>query len=327
MPTASNIRPARLDYWEARVSTDIVPSTMEPIAGRSFRGSFASVVSGVDVSIAVGHGGPVLSRRTARHIADTDNRYLVAVMPSSGSALVITEDRHETPLLPGSLVLIDTDKPSAVRIDDYSAQVVVRVPWALLLTRSELDENTFGRLFARPLTLPAVGVSALVGNYFRGVAALDPELSADLPALTVHAVDLLASLIAVVSGRRPPDGSALAHARERVMDYVRHHFTDAALTAEAIAAGCSMSRSTLYRATQPDGGVATLLRRLRVAHAQRLLLAQPHTTIGVIAKSCGFSSDRHLFRAFRNETGLTPGAYRAGQHRSPASAGLATDIR
>lgn len=88
------------------------------------------------------------------------------------------------------------------------AQITVRVPWALLRVRSGLDEDAFARLFVHPLALPGVSVAAVVGNYFRGVAALNAKQSADLEALTAHAVDLLASVISVVSGHHPAGGPA-----------------------------------------------------------------------------------------------------------------------
>lgn len=56
--------------------------------------------------------------------------------------------------------------------------------------------------------------------------------------------------------------------------------------------------------------VAAYLRRLRIEHAERLLL-KPQIPIGEIAQSCGFASHSHLCREFRSHFGMAPSEYRA----------------
>ncbi|PIK73878.1 hypothetical protein CS379_05820 [Methylobacterium frigidaeris] len=72
-----------------------------------------------------------------------------------------------------------------------------------------------------------------------------------------------------------------------------------------------MSRSVLYRAFEPSGGVARLVRSRRLARL-RALLAQPDEAgrIADLSQACGFSSESDCSRAFKAAYGLSPSDYR-----------------
>lgn len=304
---------ASLAQWETLLSSDVVPIAVEPLAGRSFSGSFSSVVAAGGLRIGTGRGGGMQGRRTAHHVARTEGRYVVAIAPTAGSALVVDEDRHEMALTAGSFVLISTDRPTIFRIENYCATAIVQVPWSMLLARTGLAQERFAGLFAQPLSLPGAGAAAIAAGYCRAVAALPDDYAADRIAMGNHTVDLLASVVSLISGERPLEGPAMAQARERVLAYLREHFADSGLSVERIAAACSLSRSTLYRATEADGGVVAALRRVRLAHARTLLLTGS-ATIAAVASGCGFGSERQFYRAFQDETGMSPGEFRAAGH-------------
>ncbi|WP_405492977.1 AraC family transcriptional regulator [Nocardia sp. NBC_00511] len=294
------------------LSSDVVPIAVEPLAGRSFSGSFSSVVAAGGLRIGTGRGGGIQGRRTAHHVARTEGRYVVALAPTAGSALVV-EDGREMVLTAGSFVLISTDLPTIFRIEDYCATAIVQVPWSMLLARTGLAPARFAELFEQPLSLPGPGAAAIAAGYCRAVAALPDDYAADRIAMANHTVDLLASVVSLISGERPLEGPAMAQARERVLGYLREHFADSGLSVEGIAAACSLSRSTLYRATEADGGVVAALRRVRLAHARTLLRAGSGT-IAAVASGCGFGSERQFYRAFQDETGMSPGEFRAAGH-------------
>jgi transcriptional regulator GlxA family with amidase domain len=54
----------------------------------------------------------------------------------------------------------------------------------------------------------------------------------------------------------------------------------------------------------------SLLRRVRIEHAQVLLRADPFRSVESIASACGFAGERQFYRVFRQETGRTPGEFR-----------------
>ncbi|MFJ4652725.1 helix-turn-helix transcriptional regulator [Nocardia sp. NPDC088792] len=195
--------------------------------------------------------------------------------------------------------------------DNTTAEpVIMQVDRDMLRERSGLDEDSFHRLSRTPLVLAENGAAAVVAQFFRAIAAIQHEHPIDAAALTVHAVDLLATVLSLASGKHGLDGIASLHARERVLTFLNHNFTDPTLTVERVARSCAISRSTLYRLMETDGGVGALLRRMRIAHARRLLTTGRTRSIAAIAVECGFTTDRQFYRAFRAETGQTPGEYR-----------------
>lgn len=75
-----------------------------------------------------------------------------------------------------------------------------------------------------------------------------------------------------------------------------------------------MSRSSVYRLFESEGGLANYIRRRRLLHAFSLLVSPPpegRLRILDVAVECGFSSDMVFARAFRKMFSLTPSAVRS----------------
>ena len=78
------------------------------------------------------------------------------------------------------------------------------------------------------------------------------------------------------------------------------------------AARLSLSRSYfqhLYKATFGVGFIADL-RSARLEHAKYLLRADRGSTVASVAAACGYSSELHFMRLFKDQLGLTPTEYR-----------------
>jgi transcriptional regulator GlxA family with amidase domain len=83
------------------------------------------------------------------------------------------------------------------------------------------------------------------------------------------------------------------------------------VTVDDVARACLISRRTLYRLFDgTPGGVVSLLRKIRIEHAQALLRADTSLPLGSVALACGFAGERQFYRAFRQATGFTPGEFR-----------------
>jgi AraC family transcriptional regulator len=81
----------------------------------------------------------------------------------------------------------------------------------------------------------------------------------------------------------------------------------------ALACAEGSSPSALSQAFRAAFGVTPLafVRRRRVEWARAALRQDPHQSLARLAISAGFADQSHLTRAFRVETGLTPGRYRS----------------
>ncbi|TWD55807.1 AraC family transcriptional regulator [Agrobacterium vitis] len=102
--------------------------------------------------------------------------------------------------------------------------------------------------------------------------------------------------------------------RNRLIDYIEHHL-DQPITLQTLAEIAGLSPFHLQRMFLLSCGLspADWLLRRRLAKAKMLLATQD--PIAQIASACGFSSQSHMTRVFKEATGCTPSVYR-GQVRS-----------
>lgn len=93
---------------------------------------------------------------------------------------------------------------------------------------------------------------------------------------------------------------------------VDERLLDPDLGAESLMTALGLSRSSLYRAFRPVGGVQAYIRQRRLENARDVLAARtgPRPTVGEVAHSHGFASDSHFSRAFRKVFGYPPGSSR-----------------
>ncbi|MEC3916067.1 helix-turn-helix transcriptional regulator [Nocardia sp. CDC160] len=154
--------------------------------------------------------------------------------------------------------------------------------------------------------------AGLVSSFLLDLATLQNTAPEQAATLANSAVDLLVSAIALTAGRSIPGATAEALTMRRVVEFLRRHCADPNLTVDGIAAGCGVSRRTLYRVLEQfEDGPATLLRRMRIERACQLLTARPDLPITAVAHASGFATERQFYRAFRLERGTTPAAYRS----------------
>ena len=104
-------------------------------------------------------------------------------------------------------------------------------------------------------------------------------------------------------------GALLARAKR----HIRANCADPKLTPASVAAAVGASRTSLYRAFEPEGGVAEYLRKARLEAARSALLdPSDGRRIGDIAFAYGFSSEAQFSRAMRAAFGAPPSELRRG---------------
>ena len=149
----------------------------------------------------------------------------------------------------------------------------------------------------------AQAVLALGANALSSAAA---DMAAfALRDLLVAASTPTATPVTAIRNRR--DATLL----ERLADFVDAHL-DAELTVPDLCLTLGCSRSTLYRAATPAGGIAELIARRRLAAIHRLLRDPAETgPITAIAERHGFAEPGQFNRRFKQVFGMTAGRVRA----------------
>ncbi|MCD8355450.1 MAG: AraC family transcriptional regulator [Clostridia bacterium] len=97
----------------------------------------------------------------------------------------------------------------------------------------------------------------------------------------------------------------------RAVMYIDSHYTETALTTEAIAEAMEVNRYNLAKVFKQMTGYSLLqyLTRRRIGAAQSMLL-QTDTAIEDIAEKAGFCNMKRFSNAFRKQTGILPQDYR-----------------
>jgi len=118
--------------------------------------------------------------------------------------------------------------------------------------------------------------------------------------------------------------------KARVEAIIQRELGSARLTVAWLCRVANVSRSTIHRMFEAEGGAATHIRRRRLQRAYEKLADPdaPETSISRIAEACGFHNAASFNRAFRTAFGCTPREVRArvwpeepGGVREPAAPG------
>lgn len=133
------------------------------------------------------------------------------------------------------------------------------------------------------------------------------------PALAQTVLDLFTIALSASLGTAPAD----TEQHERGLSFelretIERHLGSPSLNTTRLSRALGVSRSTLYRLLQEEGGVQAYIRTRRLARiAESLRTAGDRQTIAMLAERWGFCDAAYLGRAFREVYGITPGDYRA----------------
>jgi AraC-like DNA-binding protein len=246
--------------------------------------------------------------RTPAHIARGGlDHYQIALCVEG--ELWFSSGRREVTARPGDICLFDMAQPSRTvqRSSSGTNQLT-----AIILQRSMLAPRLAHPDSATATLLPAHHLHArLLANHFAALTQTAEPQSDGLEAT----IEAIADIVAAAAG---PAGSAEGVERaERhlyltmIKRHIAGHLTDA-LTAGELCRQFQISRASLYRLFEADGGLAHYIREQRLNLALRLLIspaAQDRRLID-LAVDLHFSSDSTFIRAFRRKFGLTPGELR-----------------
>jgi AraC-like DNA-binding protein len=210
---------------------------------------------------------------------------------------------HERLLAAGDAVLFDTTQPQRTVLYDAD-YVTVSLPRDVVEATVPDLRALHGRVLRRE-AFPALAEAVL--SLARGMAG-----SADAGQ---GGSRLIAGLLRHAAGPSAwEDGDAddaEAARRLRALLFIDAHLGRRDLDVQAVAAGSGMSRSSLYRAFAPVGGVGREIVRRRVARLRAGILRHGgDVRISALVWDLGFATPSHGSRAFKAAYGLAPGQFR-----------------
>ncbi len=206
----------------------------------------------------------------------------------------------------GSIVLADMAQPGR-HASEAAVSAGFTLPRALAEQTLPTVRGLHGHVVAPAQAALLVSHMAMIRHH----AGQLPVSSGPVLAQTI--LDLFAMAIAASLGDRPADHDQYERGlRYQLCEAIERHLGSPSLNTARLSRSLGVSRSTLYRLLQDEGGVQAYIRSRRLARiAETLRQPGDRQTIAALAERWGFCDAAYLGRAFREVYGITPGDYRA----------------
>lgn len=200
----------------------------------------------------------------------------------------------------GQPILFDLGRPVDFEVTS-SSSVSFMVP------REELDALV--PAFDRHGLALAPGLGSLAHDYLVALAQRLPQLSAaDATGAARASLGLISACLSpspdwVEQARAPLEEALLLRARR----YIDANLHSPTLTPVVIGRAIGLSRSSLYRLFEPEGGVAAFVRTRRLERVHALISdASERRPLADIAYDYGFHNERSFRRSFQRHFGFSP---------------------
>lgn len=205
-----------------------------------------------------------------------------------------------------NVVFLDLAQP--VDIANEPSEVII-----LMFPRDWLDE-IMEPFDMHGLTVPGA-FGQILNDYLvsltSNAASLEASEDETVARATRHLIAACVSSLRSSDVAAPRPAGVLAKAKRVIAERLAND-----LNTEDIAQAVGASRTSLYRAFEPLGGVQTYIRRRRLSLAHVMLSdARETRSLSEIAFCAGFASSSSLSRHFRAQYGYTPSAVRGGVRR------------
>ncbi|QOG16318.1 MULTISPECIES: helix-turn-helix domain-containing protein [Bradyrhizobium] len=219
--------------------------------------------------------------------------------------------RREVTLRPGDIVLIDMAQPNRTVLRGSGGRTRMMT---IILQRAMLAPRLAHPDSATATLLPSNHPHArLLASHYAALA-LPPDPEAGSAEATIEAI---ADIVAAAAGGAADIAAGVERAeRHLYLSVIKRRIADNletdVLTAGELCRHFQISRATLYRLFEADGGLAHYVReqRLNLAFRQLISPSAEDTRLIDLAVGMRFSSDSTFIRAFRRKFGLTPGELR-----------------
>lgn len=257
---------------------------------------------------------PIQLYRSPAHVAHGNLDFYRIVLNLAGDHHTTFGTREDVPLLAGDIGIFDEG------ISDHTTMGEAEPGGAVQCIVLMVPRARMAPLLRHPDSIHA---SVIPGDtpFGRFVSAHFLSIWRNASLLTTAeseaAVQSFVTLVAGgVGSTVDADESTARAARRALLSAIHRHIGtqlgSADLTADALCRQFGLSRATLFRLFEPEGGLAHHIQQRRLDRAF-VMLSSPayrHWRIIDIALEANFSSDATFSRAFRQTFNLTPGDVR-----------------
>jgi AraC family transcriptional regulator, positive regulator of tynA and feaB len=297
----------RFSRWRETLFEQLIPLQMEPLDDRPFDGRMEGASVGSLLMNRISQGALRVETTPSATRSQDRAGTAVVVFNLSGTATYAQDDR-EAVQKPGDIVVLDR-RPSVGTTSAGSQAMFVEVP-------RERLENALGstRLYTALSMGAEQSSTGLVSTFFSDLIRVRRQLDAvAAERMSAIGVDLIVACIAERMAKEVPQPLHGTVVVQRAKAYVEAHLGAPTLDPPQIAAAVGVSLRRLQELFHERGQHISdwiWQRRLETA-AKRL--ADPicaHLPIGVVAYGCGFASQAHFARRFKERHGMSPREYR-----------------
>lgn len=290
----------RFDAWQYEVAQlfDVAPVDDIP--------SFEGTIDGYrldDILVAQTHFSGQKYCRDRRVVARTGlDAYLVQLY--TGGGFDGYADAAEMSVRAGDVCVFDLT-------DTLDTQAIQSSTVTLVIPKFLVDRHWNARGSVNGLVIPGrTALGQLMGAYLAALTKAMPDVkAAEAPVIAATTARMVADCMAhYTSGGGLSHGALQQALYVRAVCYIRANLGSPDLSPDTICQALNVSRPHLYRAFKSKGGVVRSLldQRLRVAFNELANPLNRDETIGSIAYRCGFTSDSHFARLFRQTFGVRP---------------------
>lgn len=293
----------RIDFWRANIGALFDVDLPGEASLNRFQGSIKVVNSG-EILFGESVAQAQTFHRSRRRVAsDGLDHFMVQTFVSGGG--VMPDDSR---VRPGDMLVIDLGRPHT-RISTEYRNLSFVIPRDFDPVLSRLLE----RAHDRPLSKQSPFVRLFgdhMQSFWRNVG--DLERSAARQVIRGSMAMLQTYLLSDGQITDEVDHSASEALGKMIRRYIETNLASD-LRPEVLAARFRMSRAQLYRVFGAQGGVGRYIQEQRLKRS--LVRLSDHSqilpSIGSVAFECGFKSESHFSRLFKERFGMTPGEARA----------------
>ena len=304
----------RFDAWQHEVAQLFDVAPVDDIA------SFEATIDGYlvdDILVAQTHFSGQKYHRDRRLVARTGlDAYLIQLY--TGGGFDGHADAAEMSVRAGDVCVFDTT-------DTLATHAIQSSTVTLVIPKFLVDRHWNARASVNGLVIPGrTALGLLMGAHLAALTKAMPDVkAAEAPVIAATTARMVADCLAhCTSGGGLSHGALQQALFVRAVCYIRANLGSPDLSPDTICQALNVSRPHLYRAFKSKGGVmrSILDQRLRVALNELTNPLNRDETIGSMAYRCGFASNSHFARLFRQTFGVRPTDVR----EAPATTAAAT---